>query len=741
MSLLPENERIKGYITRYRFHNEENNYSIATLKTTDERKLTITGYFPKVTSDLLYEIEGSWINHPTYGEQFQVDIFKRAEVTSVEGLITYLSSDHFPGIGPKTAEKIVNIIGTNAIEKILEDKMILREVGLNSIRIERFYQQLLANQSLESVTIDLFDLDIKGATAMKLLAVYGNKASSIVRANPFRLVDEVSGIGFIRADEIREKVGIPADDPRRIKAAIIYAIREFGERNGDTYALEEQVYNYADRFLQISIDYQPLIKELVIDKKLVIDENRFYLAPAYYAEVNVSKKIITLANNQLNSNELLINDNISKIEELIGINYTDVQKEAIKTAITNPITVITGGPGTGKTTIIDGLMQVYSKINNITSSHMDSHIKVMAPTGRAAKRMREILSFKATTIHKGLGMGYDGVFTFDDKNPIPQKLVIIDEASMIDIFLANSLFKAISDDAKVVIVGDVDQLPSVGPGLFLKDLIDSKVCAVVMLDEIHRQARDSNIIQVANKVNKQTLTFEDLVSGNDTYIYKLHRHELKQLIKRLVKGALEQGYSLIDDIQILIPQYKGDLGIDVVNKIIQEMYITEKEISIKHGDIEFHVGDKVIQLENDAFKDVMNGDIGVVSGIVFDHLNKPTIYINFDGRELQYSKVDLDQLNLAYAVSIHKSQGSEYPIVIIPIVKNYVHMLRKELLYTAITRAKSYLFIMGDVDLMIYAANRVIAPRQTALAHRLNDNIELKSHDDDLDEISPYDFL
>ena len=740
MTLIPEHQKIKGHITRYRFHNEENSYSIATLKTEDDRKVTIVGYFPKVTSDLLYELEGTWIDHSTYGEQFEVLAFRRAKVASFQGLVSYLSSDYFPGIGPKTAEKIVNHLGDDAIEKILEDKNVLREVGLNAIRTERFYQQLLENQSLEGVTIDLFELDIKGATAMKLITTYGLKAATIVKTNPFRLIDEVQGIGFIRADEIREKVGIPEDDPRRIKAAILYSIREYGERNGDTYATEEQVFNYANQFLKIDIDFEPFIKELINEKRLVLEADRYYLAPSYYAEKGVAKKILELISTskpKLEEDE--INQSIEKIERLIGITYTDVQREAIKVAVNNEITVITGGPGTGKTTIIDGLMQVYSDINHITANFMSDHIKVMAPTGRAAKRMREILDFKATTIHKGLGMGYDGVFTYDENNLFSEKLIIIDEASMIDIFLANSLFKAISQDAKVVIVGDVDQLPSVGPGLFLKDLIDSGACAVVRLDEIHRQARGSNIVKIANKVNKQTLGYEDLVSDSDTYIYKINRSELKRLILRLVTGALDQGYSLIDDIQILIPQYKGDFGIEMVNEIIQEMYIQNKDISVKHGDVHYYVGDKVIQLENDALKDVMNGDIGVVSGIVFDSKDKPTIFINFDGRDLSYSKSDLDQINLAYAISIHKSQGSEYPIVIIPIVKNYIHMLRKELLYTGITRAKAYLFLMGDVDLMIYASNRETSKRQSTLASRLNQEIEDKR--EEVDEINPYDFM
>lgn len=740
MTLIPEHQKLKGHITRYRFHNEDNSYSIATLKTEDDRKVTIVGYFPKVTSDLLYELEGNWIEHPTYGEQFEVLAFRRAKVASFQGLVNYLSSDYFPGIGPKTAEKIVNHLGDDAIEKILEDKMVLRDVGLNAIRIERFYQQLLENQSLEGVTIDLFELDIKGATAMKLITTYGLKAATIAKTNPFRLIDEVQGIGFIRADEIREKVGIPEDDPRRIKAAIIYSIREYGERNGDTYATEEQVFDYAKQFLKIDLDFDPFVKELIREKKLVLEDHRYYLAPAYYAEVGVARKILELnMSSQPKLEEAIIDQSINKIEKLIGITYTDVQKEAIKVAVNNEVTVITGGPGTGKTTIIDGLMQVYSDINGITASYMPEHIKVMAPTGRAAKRMREILDFKATTIHKGLGMGYDGVFTYDENNLFSENLIIIDEASMIDIFLANSLLKAIKSNAKVVIVGDVDQLPSVGPGLFLKDLIDSGSCAVVRLDEIHRQARGSNIVKIANKVNKQTIGYEDLVSDSDTYIYKINRSELKRLVLRLVQGAIDQGYSLIEDIQILIPQYKGDFGIDMVNEIIQEMYIENKEIHVKHGDVNYYVGDKVIQLENDALKDVMNGDIGVVSGIVFDSKDKPTIYVNFDGRDLSYAKSDLDQINLAYAISIHKSQGSEYPIVIIPIVKNYIHMLRKELLYTAITRAKAYLFLMGDVDLMIYASNRETAKRQSTLMMRLSSEIEDKK--EEIDDINPYDFM
>ena len=691
----------------------------------------------------MYELEGTWVEHPTYGEQFKVELFKRAQLNSVEGLITYLSSDYFPGIGPKTATKIVEAFGSDAIAKILDDKMILSQIGLNAIRIERFYQQLLSNQTLEAVNIELFELDIKGTTAVKLIAKYGQKAAIIVKHNPYKLIDDIVGIGFIRADEIAMRIGVEKEDPRRIKAAIIYAITEYGQKNGDTYALEEQVYDYANQFLQIKIDYKDIIDELVNEKKIVLEESRYYLAPAYYAEVNLAKKIQNICNQpKVELSSELVYNTIEEIEKIIGITYTSVQREAIYEAVTNPLTVITGGPGTGKTTIVDGIMQVHSKLNNISVSHMASHIKVMAPTGRAAKRMREILDFNCTTIHKGLGMGYDGVFTYDDNNLIPERLIIVDEASMIDVFLANSLFKAIRDDAKVVIVGDVDQLPSVGPGLFLKDLIDSKITTVIRLNQIHRQAAGSNIIKIANKVNTQTLGYEDLVSESDTYIYKLMRHELKPLINRLVKGALEQGYSLIDDIQILIPQYKGDLGIDEVNRLVQEMYIEKCDISIKSGDIEYFVGDKVIQLENDTQKDIMNGDIGVVTGIVFDNTNKPTLTVSFDGNEVSYTKIELDQLNLAYAISIHKSQGSEYPIVIIPIVKNYIHMLRKELLYTAITRSKSYLFILGDVDLMIYAANRLTNPRQSTLNLRLKtENIEEKIEDEWDDDVSPYDFM
>ena len=718
--MIFELEKLSGYITRYRFHNEENSYSIATLKTKDDRNVTIVGHFPKVTSDLLYELEGTWTTHPTYGEQFRVELFKRASLNSVEGVVTYLSSDYFPGIGPKTASKIVETFGTDAISKILEDKMILREIGLNVIRIERLYQQLLSNQTLEAVNIELFELDIRGNTAAKIVAKYGQKAAVIVKSNPYKLIDDISGIGFIRADEIATKIGIEKDDPRRVKAAIIYSINEYGQKNGDTYALHEQVISYANQFLQIEIDYTNTINELVAEKKIVLEDNRYYLSPAYYAEVGVAKKILNICNQQEDSiNSDIIYKAITKVEEIIGINYTEVQKEAIYEAVINPITVITGGPGTGKTTIIDGIMQVYSIINEVPQNHMQAYIKVMAPTGRAAKRMREILDFNATTIHKGLGMDYSGKFVYDDKNLIPEKLIIIDEASMIDIFLANSLLKAIKDDAKVIIVGDVDQLPSVGPGQVLKDLIDSKTIKTSYLNEIHRQAKDSNIIKLASAVNNQALDNNNLVSGNDLYLRNSFNGEIVNIIINQVQGAINQGFDIIDDIQVLIPIYKGDIGIDNINNILQDNFNETKDKKITYGTKVFYEKDKVIQLANDPENQVMNGDIGYIKTISKTKDDKDYLIVNFDGNEVTYDKAGLENLSLAYAMSIHKSQGSEYKIVILPMVRQFMHMLKKELLYTAITRAKDFLIVLGDMKLLIYAANNLAEKRQTTLKIRL----------------------
>jgi exodeoxyribonuclease V alpha subunit len=737
-------EIVIGSIKNYVFHNEQNSYSIARLITSDEKQITIVGYFPKMSEDVVYEFQGEWVNHSTYGQQFKVQSFKKAEAQSIGGLISYLSSPYFTGIGPKTAEKIVELLGEDAIQKIIDTPEVLKQVGLNAIRIAKLKQQLIENQTNEYILVTLYGYNISGKIAMKLLSKYKMATIEKIEQNPYQLIDDIDGIGFLKADEIAKKIGIHKDDMRRIKAAIIYALETIGFQNGDVYLTHEQLINYTKEVLRIEVDIKEGIDALVEENKIKIEDERFYLQVSYMTEIKVAQKILEINQKSDESfDESYIKTLIDMIEIQKNMSYTEVQKTAILSAMTHKFTVITGGPGTGKTTIIDGLLDVY---RNYYKLNFDDHeiyqkIALLAPTGRAAKRMKELLDMQASTIHRHLGFSYDGMFAYDETHLLPQQLIIVDETSMIDLFLANKLFSAIRSDAKIIFVGDVDQLPSVGPGQVLSDIITSGQVETVVLDEIHRQAKDSSIVDLAFKVNMQVLNMQDLKSANDVYLYKTHPNQIKHHLISQIKGALEKGFDMVDDIQVLAPMYKGELGIDRLNEILQESFNPNKDKSIKYGDKTYYCGDKVIQLVNDPKRLIMNGDIGRIEDIFYNEQNEQLVKVRFDDNIVMYDKSDLDELNLAYAISIHKSQGSEYKIVMMPMIKHYMHMLKKELIYTAITRAKQYLIILGDMPLLVYASTHLANKRQTTLALRLGQEFDMIETDDADDDLSPYDFM
>lgn len=735
-------DKVIGKIKNYVFHNEENSYSIARLITLDEKIVTIVGYFPKISEDVIYEFMGTWVKHQTYGEQLKVESFKKTEKQSANGLISYLSSSFFTGIGPKTAEKMVEAFGLDVIQKVIDKPQILKEIGLKKIRIVKFHQQLIENQTNEHILVRLYSYNLSGRLAMKLLNKYQSLTIDKLEENPYRLIDDIDGIGFIKADEIAHKLGIKADDIRRIKAALLYALEHIAYQNGDLYLTLEQLTRETIGVLQTDIALDDGIKTLLEENRIIIEDNRYYLTMSYFTETKLAEKISKLNDkSDFNVDKDYVNTLIDRIEMTKDMDYTDVQKEAISTALTHKVSIITGGPGTGKTTIIDGLLEVYKIYNKLNFDHPDIYDKIacLAPTGRAAKRMSELLHVKTSTIHRHLGYNYDGMFSYDESHLLPQDLIIVDESSMIDIFLASRLFEAIKDQAQIIIVGDVDQLPSVGPGQVLSDLIESNQITVVKLDQIHRQAKDSHIISLASSVNHQNLSYEDLQSGNDVYLYHADQMKIQTTIINQVQGALDKGYSMIDDIQILVPMYKGELGIDRFNQILQEKFNANKSKSITFKDKTYYEGDKVIQLVNDPKRFIMNGDIGIIKSIEVNQDNEKFLVVTFDDNEVFYERADLDELNLAYAISIHKSQGSEYKIVMIPMVRNYIHMLKKELIYTAITRAKQYLILLGDMKLLIYAANHLSNKRQTTLALRLKG--DLQSEEVEEDDISPYDFM
>lgn len=737
-------DKVTGSIKNYVYHNDENSYSIARLVTSDESIVTVVGYFPKMSEDVVYEFMGEWVNHQTYGQQFKVQSFKKAEAQSISGVISYLSSAYFTGIGPKTAEKIVEMLGQNAIQEIIDHPEVLKEVGLNAVRIAKLKQQLIENQIHEHILVTLYGYNISGKIAMKLLNKYQMLTIQKIEENPYQLIDDIDGIGFIKADEIASKVGIEKDDIRRIKAAIIYALETIGYQNGDIYLLKEQLFTYTSDTLRIEVDITPGIDALVEENKIIIEDNRYYLHVSYFTEIRLANKIKSINHETDESYDTsYIETLIDMIEIQKNIHYTDIQKTAILESMTHKFTVITGGPGTGKTTIIDGLLDVYRNYYNLDFDDVNiySHLALLAPTGRAAKRMTELLDMKASTIHRHLGYNYDGLFAYDESYPLPQKLIIVDESSMLDIFLAYKLLQAVKDDAKVIFVGDVDQLPSVGPGQVLSDMITSNQIKTVRLDEIHRQAKDSNIVELAFKVNHQIVDMEDLKSFNDLYLYKAHPNQIHHLLINQIQGALDKGYDMVDDIQILAPMYKGELGIDRLNEVLQEAFNPNKDIAVKYGEKTYYIGDKVIQLVNDPERSIMNGDIGRIEDIFLNASNEQIIKVRFDDNMVLYDKGDLDELNLAYAMSIHKAQGSEYKIVMMPMVKHYMHMLKKELIYTAITRAKQYLIILGDMPLLVYASTHLVNKRQTTLALRLSQEFGMIDREDELDDLSPYDFM
>jgi exodeoxyribonuclease V alpha subunit len=731
-------EKIIGHIKHYVFHNEENSYSIARFINEQDEQITIVGYFPKLSEDVTYEALGQWVSHPSYGLQFKVDSIHKSEKQNISGLISYLSSSFFTGIGPKTAEKIVDLLGSDAIDHIIKNKNVLKEVGLNKLRIEKFHQQLIEHQANEQMLVHLYAYQLTGRMAMKLINHYQSKTLDVITKNPYQLIEDIEGIGFIKADEIAFKLGFQKDNPMRIKAGIIYTIDALSYQRGDVYMQKDQLINESMKMLDVEDDVEKALEALVFEHKIILEEDRYYLAHVYQHECDLANHI-----QRLNLSEMKIQDQ-SYLETLLdaveiqkGFNYTTLQKQAIISALTHHFTIITGGPGTGKTTIIEGLLDVYRMYHKLSfkDPSIKEKIALMAPTGRAAKRMKDILGMDAKTIHRHLGYGFDGMFTFDQSSPLSHDLIIIDESSMIDIFLAKKLFEAIKTGAQVVVVGDVDQLPSVGPGQILTDLISSDMLKVVRLKDIHRQAKDSYIIKLASLVNDQKLTHDDLYSQEDVYFIRAHFNQIKGYILSQVKGAIEKGYDLIWDIQVLIPTYKGELGIDQINSVMQATFNPNQKDFMTYKEKTFYTNDKVIQLVNDPDRLIMNGDIGIVKTISKNEKGESYMVVTFDDNDVYYEQSDLEELNLAYAMSIHKSQGSEYPIVIMPMVKPYMHMLKKELIYTAITRSKQYLIMLGDMNLLTYACNNLSEKRQTTLKMRLNNS---KTNED---ELSPYDFM
>ncbi len=732
---------IQGVVKAIIFHSEENSYTILKVKVTDATEnlglfvyddfdyVTVTGYFPVPMRGEEIKFFGKFKEHNRYGMQYVVNNYEKLSDTSIPGLIEYLSSDLFKGVGVKTAQNIVTTLGTDVIKMVIDDRDVLKRVPkLSSKLIDVIYDGIIENKAAENTLIKLYGYGITPKMAIKIYKFYQNETIAIIEKNPYQLIYDIEGIGFERADQIAKKLGFEDDHPLRVKAMIMYLYNLMGINYGHTFLYYEQLLEYLVNTLNKSkqlIDeglIRKYINELVEEGMFIHEDEIIKLKSINYAELNVVDKLQEMSTFEPEDiDEIQVDKYITLYESINDISYTMLQKKAIKKALSSNVFILTGGPGTGKTTVIKGLVFVYCKYHQIPIMYNNPlfDIKLVAPTGRAAKRMNETTSLYSETIHRFLGYSFDGKFMFNKDNLVDAKVIIVDEASMIDIFLASQLFQAIPKDTKVIIVGDEDQLPSVGPGQVLKDLIDCDMIDYTKLNTIHRQANDSNIIKLAYSINNATIPHDITKVYDDRMFVEESSINFHKRLINSIQYLLNQGYDLFDDIQILIPMYRGNTGIDSVNRLIQQEFNPNTTKVIEHGDREFRIGDKVIQLVNQVEDNIMNGDQGIVVGIT----NEEILIVDFIGNEVAYKKGDLINLKHAYAMSIHKSQGSEYKVVLMPLYRSYSIMLKRKLIYTAVTRAKEKLIVMGDLSAMKYGVESIEAPRQSILKDRIINEI------------------
>ena len=663
------------------------------------RSITFTGYFHELNNIDTYIFYGKLVNHPKYGEQFQVDSYERCKPEEKDSIVEFLTSGLFPGIGEKKAKSIVEVLGDDTLKIIIEnpDNLILIP-GITKKNIDVLHNKLVEYEASYETIMYLSDIGFNTKDSMIIYNYYKEKTRSIIDDNIYSVIDDIIGIGFKKVDMIAIRSGIDANDKRRVKAAIIYIMEEVSNTYGNCYYSFEEIVLYLPRVIGTYIDEELLISylnELEMDLKIVIKEDRYYLKEMYDAECLIVKRFRILNSNKENNIKKL-NDSINSLEELFGIKYNELQKLAIEKSFKRDFLIITGGPGTGKTTIVKGILELYRMINKLSYEKLLEKVALLAPTGRAAKRMSEATLFRASTIHRFLKWNKESnKFQVNEYNKSKVEFVIIDEASMIDTYLMANLLKGLSVNCKIIVVGDDHQLPSVGPGDLLHDLISSEMLEVVKLTELYRQAEDSNIISLAYDIRNQNIDRSIFnISDDLTYIECLDS-EVVDNIKDIASTYRDLDYS---DFQILVPMYKGINGIDRINNMIQEIYNpksnNKKELRV--GEVIFREGDKVIQLTNMPDDNVYNGDVGIISNIVTG--SKKEIHIDFDSNIVKYTPSNFNNFRLAYAISIHKAQGSEFDVVVVPMVFAYNKMLYQKLVYTAVTRAKKKLFVIGSIS-------------------------------------------
>lgn len=742
-----------GTIDRIIFENASNFFKILLLEIEDtdsnfdDFEIIVTGTIADIIEGENYTFWGELTQHPKYGEQLRVTRYERSKPTS-SGLIKYFSSDHFKGIGKKTAEKIVQLYGDNTIDKILENPSKLNSIsGLSKGNKDNFLTKLKLNYGTELILAKLAEYGLTNRVAFEIFNQYKEDSLDIIQENPYQLVEDIQGIGFKIADQLAEQLGIEADAPQRFRAALVYSLFETSIERGDTYVeardLLENAITTLEEARQIELDPAAVAKELsmlIAEDKVQNVGTKIFDNTLFYAESGIKKHLTRILDTPLDQNfsDDDLQEEITDVEEAFGISYDDVQKNAIKEALKSKVFILTGGPGTGKTTVINGLIAAYADLHHIDLEKKDIPIILAAPTGRAARRMNKLTGLPSATIHRHLGLNGDNDYQAID-DYLDCDLIIIDEFSMVDTWLANQLFSSISSNTQVIIVGDSDQLPSVGPGQVLADLLKIEALPQLALTKIFRQSEDSTIVTLANQMRLGKLPADFTQKKADRSYFEASAQYIPEMIPKIVSAAVKSGIDP-QEIQILAPMYRGAAGINRLNTIIQDLLNPLKDqLSFAFGEMNFRKGDKVLHLINDAELNVFNGDIGYITDLIpakYTESKQDELYMSFDGTEVIYPRNEWHKITLAYAMSIHKSQGSEFQVVILPITRQSHRLLQRNLIYTAITRSKSKLVMLGEIAAFDYAIKNEGAKRNTYLVQRFTSSAQEEESIDLQTEIS-----
>lgn len=746
--------KIRCVVERITYQNPENGYTILKCRVKDYADLVpVIGNLLNVNVGSVLLVEGNWKVDSKYGRQFVAESWEETLPATVYGMEKYLGSGLIKGVGPKFAKRIVQKFGTDTFTVIEDNVQLLIEVeGIGNKRVQMIAESWERQKEVKNVMLFLQDNGVSTSFAAKIYKTYGNDSIPVVKENPYRLADDIWGIGFKTADQIATKLGFEKNSFVRLRSGIMYTLSELSN-DGHVYAEKQQLIKAASELLEAEESYvvmtmdEMLQKEDLLQEKSIVklDENKepieaIYLPPFYYAEIGVAgkmKKLVTtpgtdrlwtgLMKARAESGKDDLSVDVEAIEKKVGMTYDDVQRDAIRLAATAKVMVLTGGPGTGKTTTTHGIISAYRAYG--------LRILLAAPTGRAAKRMTEATGLEAKTIHRLLECKPPEGYQKNEENPLEGDVLIVDECSMIDIVLMNSLLKAIPQNMRLILVGDIDQLPSVGAGNVLRDIIDSGSFPVVRLTRIFRQAQTSRIIMNAHRINEGKNP--DISNGKDADFFFMENEDAEAVVPQivdLVKTKLPNYYHVDSkQIQVLTPMQRGVVGATNLNLALQEaLNPTEQEIfmrgrgavmmpkdTLRRSGFAFRADDKVMQIKNNYDKEVFNGDIGIIESV---DAEDRTLKVNFDNRVVEYDVTELDEIVHAYATTIHKSQGSEYPIVVMPILMNHYVMLQRNLIYTGITRAKKILVMVGTKKALSYAIRNVtVMKRNTLLKERLFD--------------------